>query len=201
MYILDAKNAGFKEINQVLRERDEVKIVNCLGQRFIGAGMRNKKIDISGTPGNALGAYFDGGEITVEGNAQDAVGDTMNAGKIVIHGNVGDAVGYAMRGGAIYIKGNAGYRAGIHMKAYREKIPVIVIGGAAGSVFGGFLLQPAEAARSHRPCKQLRVRGARSVYRSTIDLAHRREDTVAPQRRLARLEGVREEHLRTRRFI
>ena len=49
--------------------------------------MRNKKIDISGTPGNVLGAYFDGGEITVEGNAQDAVGDTMNAGKIVIHGN------------------------------------------------------------------------------------------------------------------
>lgn len=138
MYILDAKNAGFKEINQVLRERDEVKIVNCLGQRFIGAGMRNKKIDISGTPGNALGAYFDGGEITVKGNAQDAVGDTMNAGKIVIHGNVGDAVGYAMRGGAIYIKGNAGYRAGIHMKAYREKIPVIVIGGAAGSFLGEY---------------------------------------------------------------
>lgn len=100
--------------------------------------MRNKKIDISGTPGNVLGAYFDGGEITVEGNAQDAVGDTMNAGKIVIHGNVGDAVGYAMRGGAIYIKGNAGYRAGIHMKAYREKIPVIVIGGAAGSFLGEY---------------------------------------------------------------
>ena len=44
----------------------------------------------------------------------------------------------AMRGGAIYIKGNAGYRAGIHMKAYREKIPVIVIGGAAGSFLGEY---------------------------------------------------------------
>ncbi len=52
----------------------------------------------------------------------------MNEGKILIHGNIGDAAGYAMRGGKIYIKGSAGYRAGIHMKAYKEKIPVMIIG-------------------------------------------------------------------------
>ncbi|MBR5043822.1 MAG: glutamate synthase, partial [Clostridia bacterium] len=73
-----------------------------------------------------------------DGNAQDAVGDTMNAGEIVIRGNVGDAAGYAMRGGRIYVKGDAGYRAGIHMKAYEEKIPVIVIGGCAGSFLGEY---------------------------------------------------------------
>lgn len=57
----------------------------------------------------------------------------MNDGRIVVHGDAGDAVGYAMRGGEIYVEGSAGYRAGIHMKAYQDKKPVIVIGGKAGS--------------------------------------------------------------------
>ena len=43
-----------------------------------------------------------------------------------------------MRGGEIYIQGNAGYRAGIHMKAYQEHKPVIVIGGRAGSFLGEY---------------------------------------------------------------
>mgnify|MGYP002508793462 CR=1 FL=1 len=46
--------------------------------------------------------------------------------------------GYAMRGGKIFVKGNAGYRAGIHMKAYEEKKPVMVIGGTAGSFLGEY---------------------------------------------------------------
>ena len=62
----------------------------------------------------------------------------MNAGSIVIHGNVGDAAGYAMRGGRVFVQGNAGYRAGIHMKAYRDKVPVMVIGGRAGSFLGEY---------------------------------------------------------------
>ena len=64
--------------------------------------------------------------------------NTMNDGTIVIHGNVGDAVGYAMRGGRIYVQGNAGYRSGIHMKAYKEKQPALVIGGRAGSFLGEY---------------------------------------------------------------
>ena len=52
--------------------------------------------------------------------------------------SVGDAVGYAMRGGKIYVKGDAGYRAGIHMKEYKDKVPVIVIGGVAGSFLGEY---------------------------------------------------------------
>ena len=62
----------------------------------------------------------------------------MNSGSIIIHGNVGDTVGYAMRGGEIYVQGNAGYRVGIHMKAYQDKQPVIVIGGRAGSFLGEY---------------------------------------------------------------
>ncbi len=72
------------------------------------------------------------------GNAQDAVGDTMNAGRIIVRGSIGDAAGYAMRGGELYVQGNAGYRAGIHMKAYGDKLPVMVIGGKAGSFLGEY---------------------------------------------------------------
>ena len=136
---IDAKNIDYKDLNNALREGDDnIEIVNCIGQRFIAAGVSDKKIKIQGIPGNALGAYLNGAEIEVMGNAQDAVGDTMNNGDIIIHGNVGDAVGYAMRGGKIFVQGNAGYRAGIHMKAYREKQPVIVIGGKCGSFLGEY---------------------------------------------------------------
>ena len=62
----------------------------------------------------------------------------MNDGTILVQGNIGDAAGYAMRGGRIYVRGNAGYRAGIHMKAYKDKVPVMVIGGKAGSFLGEY---------------------------------------------------------------
>lgn len=134
-----ASQLGYAELNEQIRAAGrECVLTGCIGQRFIGAGMRDKQIDIGGTPGNALGAYLNGADITVHGNAQDAVGDTMNAGTIVIHGNIGDAAGYAMRGGEIYVRDNAGYRAGIHMKAYRDKKPVMVIGGRTGSFLGEY---------------------------------------------------------------
>ena len=43
-----------------------------------------------------------------------------------------------MRGGKIFARGNAGYRAGIHMKAYQDKVPLMVIGGRAGSFLGEY---------------------------------------------------------------
>ena len=100
--------------------------------------MSGVSITMEGIPGNALGAYLNGAQITVHGNAQDAVGDTMNDGRIVVHGSIGDAAGYAMRGGEIFVQGGAGYRAGIHMKEYGQKIPVMVIGGCAGSFLGEY---------------------------------------------------------------
>lgn len=137
--LLDAKNMDYTALNEAIRQADgEIEIVHCLGQRFIGAGTHDKNITIHGIPGNALGAYLNGAQITVHANAQDAVGDTMNAGRIVIHGSIGDAAGYAMRGGEIFVQGNAGYRAGIHMKEYKDKVPVMVIGGCAGSFLGEY---------------------------------------------------------------
>ncbi len=131
----------YAAINKTLREcaDDSFVIEKCLGERFIGAGLDGKKIKINGIPGNALGAYLNGAEIEVFGNAQEAVGDTMNAGTIMIHGRVGDAAGYAMRGGKIFIKGSAGYRTGIHMKAYRDKSPIMIVGGRCGSFLGEYL--------------------------------------------------------------
>ena len=137
--LIDAKGLDHKALNEALKSAGpDCLITGCLGQRFIAAGMSDMNITINGVPGNALGAYLNGAAIEVKGNAQDAVGDTMNDGEIVIHGNIGDAAGYAMRGGKIFIKGDAGYRAGIHMKAYREKQPCLVIGGKAGSFLGEY---------------------------------------------------------------
>ncbi len=139
MFSINAEGLGYRSLNEELRRSGELcAIFGCRGQRFIAAGMSQKAIIIEGVPGNALGAYLNGASITVRGNAQDAVGDTMNSGQIVVHGSIGDAAGYAMRGGKILVKGNAGYRAGIHMKAYREKSPVMVIGGVAGSFLGEY---------------------------------------------------------------
>jgi len=140
MKVISAQDLDFKELNrQVKASTEDVRIDDCYGQRFIGSAMKGKKITINGTPGNALGAYLDGGVIEVNGNVQDAVGDTLNHGKIIVHGDAGDALGYAMRGGGIYVRGNSGYRTGIHMKEYKDRKPVIVIGGRVGSFLGEYL--------------------------------------------------------------
>ena len=120
MTTLYARELDHRALNEAIRGAgDSVRITGCAGQRFIGAGMSGGSIEIVGIPGNALGAYLNGADITVNGNAQDAAG-------------------YAMRGGEIYVRDNAGYRAGIHMKEYRDKVPVIVIGGCAGSFLGEY---------------------------------------------------------------
>ena len=138
--IINAEKLNFKDLNNIIKHSDEktINITDCIGQRYIASGLSEKNIFIKGTPGNALGSYLNGSNITVLANVQDAVGDTMNEGKIYIHGSSGDAAGYTMRGGKIFIKGNAGYRTGIHMKSYRDKLPVIVIGGSAGSFLGEY---------------------------------------------------------------
>lgn len=137
--IIDASGLDFKELNAKIRAAGADCTVNgCIGQRYIGEGLDGVTLSLYGTPGNALGGYLNGANIEVFGNAQDEVGDTMNAGRIVVHGNIGDAAGYAMRGGVICVRGNAGYRAGIHMKEYRDNLPVLIIGGYTGSFLGEY---------------------------------------------------------------
>lgn len=138
--ILDAKEYPWHELNERIKATDEdITIENSFGERFIGCGKKQGTITINGVPGNALGAYLDGGTIITTQNVQDAVGDTMNDGKIIVYGNAGDALGYAMRGGAIFVKGDSGYRTGIHMKQYLTKRPIIVVGGKTGSFLGEYL--------------------------------------------------------------
>ncbi len=138
--MIDAKNLHFKALNERINEAagEQVVVRNCCGQRYIASGLSGKRLAIHGIPGNALGAYVDDCRVEVFGNAQDATGDTMNAGEIIIHGSSGDATGYAMRGGMILVEGNVGYRAGIHMKAYKDQVPVLVVGGEAGSFLGEY---------------------------------------------------------------
>ena len=137
---ITAGEMHYKVLNDKIKAcvGETVEIDNCLGQRYIGCGRPDGDVIINGTPGNALGAYLDGANVIVNGNAQDATGDTMNEGTITIYGSSGDATGYAMRGGQIYVRDNAGYRAGIHMKSYEDKLPVLVIGGQAGSFLGEY---------------------------------------------------------------
>ena len=175
---IDACDLDYQTLNEYLRQTDQsCHITNCCGQRYIASGFGKKQIIIDGVPGNALGAYLNGASITVHANAQDAVGDTMNDGEILIHGNVGDAAGYAMRGGHIYVKGNAGYRAGIHMKAYENKFPVMIIGGSAGSFLGEYqaggvivvlgLNNPADKIVGFFPCTGMH--GGKMFLRSSCD--------------------------------
>jgi glutamate synthase domain-containing protein 3 len=145
METLNARSLHYQVLNESIRNLldngcRELVLKNVNGQRYIGAGVRQQaRLEIHGVPGNNLAALMDGLEIEVFGNAQDGVGNTMNDGTVIIHGNTADITGYSMRGGRIFIRGNVGYRVGIHMKAFQDKNPLIVIGGQAGDFFGEYM--------------------------------------------------------------
>lgn len=142
---LDAKCVYYKQYNESIRVavRDgatELILENVNGQRYIGNGLdREVVFHVHGVPGEDMASFMRGPKIYVHGNAQNGTGNTMDAGKVVIEGLAGDVTGYAMRGGSIYVKGDVGYRNGIHMKAYMEQIPVLVIGGKAGDFLGEYM--------------------------------------------------------------
>ena len=142
---IDARGVHYRDLNKMIREavaEGERRFVlkNVNGQRYIADGIGEKvKIDVYGTPGQDMAAFMKGPEIIVHGNAQDGVGNTMDEGRVAVEGMAGDIVGYGMRGGSIYVLGDVGYRVGIHMKAYRDKIPVIVVGGKAGDFLGEYM--------------------------------------------------------------
>ena len=56
-----ANDIDYKLLNDKIRDKGKtITVKNCLGQRFIAAGMNDKNITIEGIPGNALGAYLNG---------------------------------------------------------------------------------------------------------------------------------------------
>jgi glutamate synthase domain-containing protein 3 len=142
---IDAAGIYYRELNAHLRElvaagAKKIEIHNVHGQRYIGTDLGGPvEIEIYGTPGNDLGAFMNGPRITVHGNGQDGCGNTMNEGEITVHGHAGDTVGLSARGGRIFIREDVGYRAGIHMKEYKDKKPVIVIGGTAQDFVGEYM--------------------------------------------------------------
>ncbi|MBN1345629.1 MAG: hypothetical protein JXQ73_23255 [Phycisphaerae bacterium] len=142
---IDGKGIHYRELNErihVAVEQGEkhFELDHICGHRYIGAGLDNGvQITINGVPGNDLGAFMNGATIIVSANGQDGVGNTMNEGKIVIHGDAGDILGHSMRGGKVFVRGYVGYRAGIHMKAYGDRFPVVVVGRKAGDYFGEYM--------------------------------------------------------------
>jgi len=142
---IDATGLQFKELNVKLRAAvadgaDRIELRNVYGQRYIGTDLdKAVRLDIYGTPGNDLGSFMDGPTIVVHGNAQDGCGNTMNEGEIVIEGHAGDIIGMSARGGKIFVRDNVGYRAAIHMKEYKAKKPMIVVGGTAQDFAGEYM--------------------------------------------------------------
>jgi glutamate synthase domain-containing protein 3 len=143
--IIDAAGVSYRDLNTRLREAitegvNRIQLQNVCGQRYLGTDLhRVVDIHVQGTPGNDMAAFMDGPRIEVHGNAQDGCGNTMNDGQLVIHGRAGDLTGYAMRGGKIFIRDDVGYRAAIHMKEYKDKRPIIVIGGTAQHFLGEYM--------------------------------------------------------------
>jgi glutamate synthase domain-containing protein 3 len=143
---IDAEGIHYKVLNEKIHQairKGYKKIIlnNVCGQRYIGDGLRGEDVEIiiDGVPGNDLAAFMDGPKIIVNGNAQDGVGNTMNAGEVIIYGDAGDITGHSMRGGKIYIRGDVGYRVGIHMKAYKDLFPVVIVGGTARDFLGEYM--------------------------------------------------------------
>jgi glutamate synthase domain-containing protein 3 len=120
---------------------ERIMLEGVMGQRYIASAATRKDlyIGIKGTPGNDLGAFMDGPTLEVFGNAQDMTGNTMSSGRIVVHGNAWDVTGLAARGGRILVKGSSGYRVGIHMKAFGQSCPSVVIGGRTGDYLGEYM--------------------------------------------------------------
>ena len=138
----DLRKNSEEEVRSIISEVSnggDGMLTGCLGQRYLGCGLRSGRLYLKGTPGNGLAAYLEGGSVYVDGNAQDAAADTMNDGLVAIKGSAGDALSYGMRGGRVYVLGSTGYRTGVHMKAYKDRKSVLVIGGRTGSFLGEYL--------------------------------------------------------------
>lgn len=143
---INAKDMPYQVLNQRIRTlvasgEKEIILENILGQRFIGNGIRGEDVTITvnGVPGGDLAMFMSGPTVIVHGNADHAPGNTMDNGKVIIHGSAGDAVAHSMRGGRVYVRDNIGYRGGINMKQYREKRPILVVGGSARAFLGEYM--------------------------------------------------------------
>jgi glutamate synthase domain-containing protein 3 len=143
--VMDTQGIYYRDLNERIREAvqggtKEIDLLNVSGQRYIGTALAGDlKITINGVAGQDTAAFMCGPKMRINGNAQDGLANTMDKGEVYCTGMSGDVLGYAMRGGQVHVLGDVGYRAGIHMKAYKDKLPTIVIGGRAGDFLGEYM--------------------------------------------------------------
>ncbi len=147
--VIDARPRGrklyHKELNKKIREAirqgyNHIVVKNVAGQRFIGAGIKEKvTIEVFGDAGLDLGVFFEGDKIIVHGSSEYLLGNTLNGGELIVYGDSWDITGMGARGGAIYVMGNGGSRVGIHMKEYKDKRPIIVYGGSVKQYCGEYM--------------------------------------------------------------
>ncbi len=143
---IDAKGMHYTPLNKEIRAAvkdgvTEIILNNINGQRFIGNGLRGEDVTIivNGVPGGDLCMFMSGPTCIVHANAEHAPGNTLDRGKIFIHGTAGDAVAHSMRGGEVYVRDSIGYRGGIHMKEYKDKCPVLVVGEYTRAFLGEYM--------------------------------------------------------------
>lgn len=144
--VIDASGIYYRQLNEQLRRlarggARHIVLKGVRGQRYLGTGLDcpGLLLQIYGVPGEDLGFNLNGPVIEVFGHGQNAIANTMDNGRIIVHGLGGDALAYGMRGGRLFIRDDVGYRVGIHMKQYREKVPVVVIGGTSGDYLGEYM--------------------------------------------------------------
>lgn len=141
----DGKPLHYRELNRRIRAavRDKINHVilkNVCGQRFIGAGIKEKIIiEVYGDAGLDTGVFSEGATIIVHGNSEYLLGNTLNGGELVVYGDSWDITGMSARGGNIFVMGDGGSRIGIHMKQFRDKNPAIVYGGRVKQYCGEYM--------------------------------------------------------------
>lgn len=108
----------------------------------LGAGNRNRRIEVRGSPGHRVGAGMSGGTLRVEGDVGHDLGMGLEGGTIVVTGSCGARAGgfspgfsRGMRGGMILIGGDAGPEAGQKMRR-----GLLAIAGTAGPGAGHALI-------------------------------------------------------------
>lgn len=146
---IDAKPQGVKtyhkELNKKIRKAirqgyNWIILKNVMGQRFIGAGIKDDiTIEVFGDAGLDLGVFSEGITIIVHGCSEYLLGNTLNDGELIVYGDSWDITGMGARGGKIFVMGDGGSRIGIHMKEFKDKKPVIVYGGAVKQYCGEYM--------------------------------------------------------------
>jgi len=105
---------------------------------FLGAGLDEGRLLVTGDAGDFAGRGMQGGEMTVQGSCADMAGSGLSGGVLTITGDAGSGIGapgagerQGQRGGIIHVRGNAGERAGERMRR-----GTLIIEGDAGRLLG-----------------------------------------------------------------